>query len=166
EQAAQQLENVYQSVAISDPQGARDQLVMFLERFSGSAYEAEGRLLLGELYLEANQPQQALAVLEPIGDRPSEPIEFQAAQLLAKAYEQDQRPQDAERIYLGIADRSELEFQIVDALAAAARIRAESQNPMGAVALYERVLARLEADDPRRGLFEMRIAELSAQANI
>ena len=164
-QAAQQLEGVYQSLAVSDPQGAQDQLVVFLERFDGTAYEGEARLLLGELYLENGQPQQAQAVLEPISRRPSKPIEMQAAMLLGKAYEQDGRWAEAERVYLEVADRSDLEFQIIDALAAAARIRAENDDPQGAVALYERVLSRLQENDPARGLFQMRIAELRAQAN-
>lgn len=163
EQAAQQIENVYQAVAIEDQQGARDQLITFLERFGGTVYEGEARLLLGELYLEAGQPQQALAVLEPLGSSPGEPIELQAAVLLGKAYEQDGRWQDAERVYLEVAEESQLEFQVVDALAAAARIRAEHEDPAGAAALYQRVLERLEEDDPTRGLFEMRIAELTAR---
>ncbi|MEX2466379.1 MAG: tetratricopeptide repeat protein [Gemmatimonadota bacterium] len=164
EQAAQQLELVHQSISIEDRQGAQDQLITFLERYGGTAYEGEARLLLGELYLKEGQPEQALAVLEPVGERPRSPIEMQAAMLLARAYEQDERWAEAESAYLRVADRSELSFQIQEALSAAARIRADQQgDSSGAVALYQRALDGLQDDDPLRGHFQMRIAELEAR---
>jgi predicted negative regulator of RcsB-dependent stress response len=163
EQAAQQLEVVHQSISIQDRQGAQDQLITFLERYGGTAYEGEARLLLGELYLENRQPQQAQAVLEPMGNRPRAPIELQGAMLLAKAYEQDQRLAEAESAYLRVADRSDLSFQIHEALSSAARIRAERGDTSGAVALYQRALDRLDEDDPMRGHFQMRIAEIQAR---
>jgi predicted negative regulator of RcsB-dependent stress response len=165
QQAAQQLETVHQSISISDTQGAKDQLILFLERFSGTPYEGEARLLLGDLYLREGSPQQAQAVLEPLGGSPREPIDFQGATLLAAAYEQDERWNEAEAVYLEIADRSRLEFQVKNALAAAARIRSRQGNAAGAIELYERVLESLEEDNPERGLYEMRIAELRASEN-
>lgn len=159
-QAAQQLELVHQSIAIQDNQGAQDQLVTFLERYAGTAYEGEARLLLGDLYLQDGQPQQAQAVLSPLGSSPREPIELQAAMLLAKAYEQDDRWADAEGAYLRVADRSELGFQIEEALANAARIRADQGNVDGAISLYQRALDRLDENNPLRGHYQMRIAEL------
>jgi tetratricopeptide (TPR) repeat protein len=117
-------------------------------------------MLLGELYLDGNDPQQAQAVLEPIAQSPRDPLELQAASLLAAAYEQEKRWSDAEATYLRIADRSELDFQIRDALASAARIRAQEGNRQGAEELYQRILDGLDQNDPQRGLYEMRIAEL------
>lgn len=163
QQAAQSLESVHQSIAIQDEQGARDQLVTFLERYGSTAYEGEARLLLGDLYLRGGEPQQAEAVLEPIGSSPSDPIELQAAMLLAKAYEEEEAWAQAEATYLTIADESELSFQIDEALSSAARIRADQGNVAGAIELYERARDRLEEGDPLRGHFEMRIAELEAQ---
>ena len=165
-QATEQLETIYQSVAISDIEGAKVDLATFLDRFGGTPYEAEARLLLGELYLESGEPQQAMAVLEPLGSSPRAAIELQGAGLLAAAYEQEERWGEAEEAYLRIADRSELDFQIRDALAAAARIRAEHlDNPEGAVELYEEVLAELDENAPQRGLFEMRIQEIRSGQN-
>ncbi|MDZ7779708.1 MAG: tetratricopeptide repeat protein [Gemmatimonadota bacterium] len=163
EQAAQQLETIHQSIGIEDRQGARDQLITFMEQYGGTAYEGEARLLLGELYLEGGDAEQALAVLEPLGGGPREPIELQGAMLLAKAYEQNERWSEAEETYLTIADRSELSFQVEEALASAARIRAQEDDPEGAIDLYERALSGMDEDDPRRGLFEMRIAELEVR---
>jgi len=160
EQAGQQLELIYQTVSIGDVEGARTELATFIERFGGTAYGPEARILLGDLYLREGSPQQAQAVLAPLGESPGDPLELQAAGLLAAAYEQDNQPQEAERIYLRIADRAELSFEIREALAAAARIRAGRGDAAGALELYERALADLEQDDPARGLFEMRIEEL------
>jgi predicted negative regulator of RcsB-dependent stress response len=162
EQAAQQLEVVYQSLSIQDSEGATRELVTFLERFSGTPYEGEARLLLGDLYLRTERPEQAEAVLEPIGASPRTPIELQAATLLATAYEQQGRDEDAERTHLRIAERSDLDFQVRDALAAAARIRQGRGDVAGAVELYERALESLDAEDPERGVYEMRIAEIRA----
>ncbi len=163
-QAAQQLEAVHQSIAIQDREGAKNELVTFLERFSGTAYEGEARLLLGDLYLQSDDPQQAQVVLEPLGASPRDPIEFQGAALLGAAYEQENLWSEAEAIYLRIADRSELDFQVRDALASAARIRADRGDSSGAIELYERVLSSLEENAADRGRFEMRIQELRTAA--
>lgn len=167
DQAAEQLEAIYQSVSINDVEGAKVDLATFLDRFGGTAYESEARLLLGELYLEDGEPQQALAVLDPLGSSPRSAIELQGAALLAAAYEQEERWQDAEATYLTIADRSELDFQVRDAMAAAARIRAEHlDDPQGAIELYQQVLAQMEENAPERGRYEMRIEEIRTAANI
>ena len=165
QQAAAQLEQVYQSVSIQDMEGARGQLATFLERFGGTAYEAEARLLLGELYLRDGAPQQAQAVLRPLGASPRAPIEFQAAALLAAALEEDRQWSDAEDIYMTIANRSDLDFQVRDALTAAARIRHDRGDLGGAVELYQRLADELEAGDPRRGVYEMRIQEIESASS-
>jgi len=162
QQAAQDLELVYQSITIQDTEGAIGQLTTFLERFGGTAYEGEARLLLGDLYLRTDRAEQAQAVLAPIGASPASPIELQAASLLAAAYEQLGRSDEAEATYLSIVDRSDMDFQVRDALAGAARIRAARGDLAEAVALYERALEGLDAEDPERGLYEMRIAEIQA----
>jgi predicted negative regulator of RcsB-dependent stress response len=160
EQAAQQLELIYQTVAMADVEGARTELGTFIERYGGTAYGPEARLLLGDLYLRDGSPQQAQAVLRPLGESPDAPIELQAAALLAAAYEQDNQAAEAERIYLSIADRSELGFEVRNALAHAGRIRAARGDTAGALELYQRALEGLEEGDPERGLFEMRIEEI------
>jgi tetratricopeptide (TPR) repeat protein len=160
EQAAAQLESVHDAITLQDREGAKNELITFLERFGGTPYEGEARLLLGDLYLQTEDPQQARVVLEPLGASPRDPIEFQGAALLGTAYEHEKRWRDAEEIYLRIADRSDLDFQIRAALVSAARIRADTGNGSGAIELYERVLGTFEDTDPQRGLYEMRIEEL------
>jgi len=161
QQAANQLEQIQQSVALQDTQGAKDQLAVFLDRFGSTPYAGEARMLLGELYLESGDPQQAAAVLEPMASSPRDPLELQAASLLGVAYEQDKRWADAEATYLRIADRSDLDFQVRDALAAAARIREQQGDDAGAAELYRRILAGMDANAQNRGLYEMRLAEVT-----
>jgi predicted negative regulator of RcsB-dependent stress response len=161
EQAANQLEQIHQQTAVGDLDGARDALILFLDRFGKTPYAGEARMLLGELYLSGSAPDQARAVLEPMARAPREPLELQAASLLAAAYEQEGRWSDAEALYLRVADRSELGFQVRDALASAARIRASQGNAGGAAELYRRILDGMDASAPERGLWEMRLAEVT-----
>jgi predicted negative regulator of RcsB-dependent stress response len=161
-QASNELEAIHQSVSLGDTEGAKQELIVYLERFGGSPYAAEARMLLGELYLAGEEAQQAQAVLEPLAASPRRPIELQTAALLGAAYEQEERWDEAEAVYLRIADRSDLDFQIRDALASAARIRANHGNPQGAAELYERILEDMDENEPERGLYEMRLAELTA----
>ena len=163
-QAATELEQVYQSISIQDTEGARGQLATFMERYGGTAYEAEARLVLGELYLRDGSPQQAQAVLRPLGDSPRAPIDFQGASLLAAALEEDRQFSEAEAVYMRIVNRSDLDFQVRNALAAAARIRRDQGDAQGAVELYRRLVDDFEEGDPRRGVFEMRIQEIESAA--
>jgi tetratricopeptide (TPR) repeat protein len=151
-------------VAQADTAGAKSQLKIFVTRFGGTPYEGEARMLLGEIYLEGGNPQQAQAVLEPMAGSPSTPLQLQAAGLLARSYEQENRWKEAEDMYLRIADRSNLDFQVRGALADAARIRANHGDKAGAIELYKRILDGLDKNSPERGLYEMRLAELSAES--
>lgn len=165
-QAAERLEGIHQAIAINDVEGAKVDLATFLDQFGSTPYEGEARLMLGELYLETGDSQQALAVLGPLGSSPRRPIEFQGAALLAAAYEQEGRLDEAEDTYLDIAGRSELDFQVRDALVAAARVRELRGDTDGAIELYERVLEEVEITAPERGLFEMRIEEIRSSASV
>lgn len=165
ERAAESLETIYQSISINDTEGAKIDLATFLDQFGSTAYDGEARLVLGELYLDSGDPQQALAVLEPIGQRPGSPVALQSATLLAQAYEQEGRWEEAEDTYLSIADRSDLDFQVRDALVAAARIRSAQGDGEGAIELYEEVLGDLDENAPNRGQFEMRIEEIRSGSN-
>ena len=159
-QAAEQLESVHQSIVLQDTEGAKNELITFLERFSGTVYEGEARLLLGDLYLQSADAQQARQVLEALGSSPRDPIEFQGAALLGAAYEEEGRLDDAEATYLRIADRSELDFQVRNALSSAARIKVSQGDGEGAIQLYQRALETFEANEPARGIYELRIQEL------
>ncbi len=164
QEAAQSMEQIHQSLSLQDREGAKSELVTFLQRFDGTPYAGEARMLLGQIYLENNDPQQAQAVLEPIAESPTQPIELQAAALLGAAYEAEKRWDDAVQVYMRIADRSKLDFEVREALSNAARIKAQQGDKAGAAQIYQRILASLDANDPDRGLYKMRIEEMEAQA--
>ena len=66
-------------------------------------------------------------------------------------------------MYLAVADKATLDFEVRNALEAAARIRVTQGDRDGAIALYQRAMQGLDEDAPERGTFEMRIEELQSE---
>jgi predicted negative regulator of RcsB-dependent stress response len=164
ERAVAQLEQVQQSVAFGERDAAKASLNQFIEAFAGTPYELEARLLLGQTLLEESNPEEAIDALAPaVREMNSEPIGIQAAFLMAAAYEEADRFDEAERMFLRISNTAELTFQIREAVSGAARIRAGQGNFSGAVELYEEVLEEMGDDDPERNYWEMRLAEAAAR---
>ncbi len=159
-QAMNQLESIHQSIAISAYEDAKAQLSTFLDRFEGTNEAREAVVVLGRLHLEAGDAAVAISVLERGDLSVRDALGLQGSALLARAYEDQGRWADAEGRYLEIADAADLDFQIRDALAGGARVRHRQQNVSGAAELYERLLGTYEADDPARGLYELRLAEM------
>lgn len=162
EAAVAELERIAQSVGQSDPEASKISLEQYLERFAGTPYAAEARLLLGQLYLDGGQAGQALTTLEGADASLREPMGVQIATLEARALEAQERLADAEALYLRIADQSELAFQRIQALEDAARIRMNSGNYAGAAELYQRLLDDEEHSTEQQGLYEMRLGEARA----
>ena len=159
-QAVNQLESIHQTISISAFEDAKAQLSTFLERFEGTDQAREAVVLLGRLHLEAGDAAVGISVLERGDLGLGDALGIQGNALLARAYEDQGRWSDAEALYLDVADRAELDFQIRDALDSAARTRHRQQDIDGAAELYERILATFEADDPGRGIYELRLAEM------
>ncbi len=162
-EAEQELEQLQQVILMSGPEEGKEQLRGFLDRFGGTRFAYEGRLTLAELHLQDDEVDEAIQVLEPVRGSLGEPVAIQGAFLLALAYEEQDRWGEAADLYLELADQVELSFQRKEALEGAARVSAEAENVEQALELYDRLLSELDADDPRRGRFEMRMAELEAQ---
>lgn len=163
QQAVAQLEQVQQAAAFGDREQAKTSLIQYLATFEGTPYALEARLVLGQLYLEGGEPEAAMETLAPaMREMDSHPIGLQAAFLMAAAYEDAGRLEEAERTFLRIANTAELTFQIQEALAGAARIRADQGNYAGAVELYEDVLGAMDESDPERSYWEMRREEAAA----
>ncbi len=160
--AVGELEATAQLVEAGDRATARENLNQFLERYGSTRHAVEARLLLGQIHVEDGDSQGAVDVLQPAAASLGDPVGRQAALLLAVAYENLERWSDAERIYLDVAASDALAFEVREARADAARVRLEQGNRQGALELYRRILADLEPDDPARGIFEMRIGELTA----
>jgi predicted negative regulator of RcsB-dependent stress response len=164
QQAVAQLEQVQQAVAYGDRDAAKASLNQYLATFEGTPYALEARLVLGQVYLEESNPEAAVETLAPaVREMDSAPIGLQAAFLLAAAYEELGRPDEAERTFLRIANTAEMTFQIREALAGAARIRAGQGNFAGAVELYEDVLRGMDENDQERSYWEMKLQEASAR---
>lgn len=163
-QASAELEAIHQTIQFGDREAAKEELGVFLTRFGETDLAGEARLLLGEQYLRTGEPSQAISTLEPATESLRTPLSIQAGFLLAAAYEEESRWGDAEALYLRLADRAELPFQIRDALESAARIRSAQGNHAAAADLYRRILDTFEEDEPARGYYEMRLAETETAA--
>ena len=163
-QAITELEQVQQTLAVGDPTAARGQLSTYIERFAGTPYALEARVMMGELDLRNGQPQQAVEALEPLLRESSHPVALQGLSLLATAYEHAGQPDDAIRTYMEVADRAELAFQSREAALAAARVMTQKGDYSDAATVYEELLLEFEEDDPGRGALELRLAEANARA--
>jgi predicted negative regulator of RcsB-dependent stress response len=162
DQAVARLEQVQASFAAGDREAAKAELNQYVEQFEGTVYALEARLILGHSHLEDAEPDQAIEALAPaVREMNSQPIGIQAAFLMAAAYEESGQADEAERLFLRIANTSDLTFQVREALAGAARIRVNAGNLPGAAELYQDVLSDMEEGDPQRAFWEMRLAEVS-----
>ncbi len=157
-QATEELTAIQQTRVLGDPAQAKADLQIYLQRFGGTPTADEARLLLGQLELETGNPQGAIEALDALSGSRS-PIGNQATFLLAAAHEEAGDAAQAERLYLTVANRSDLSFFVRDALAQAARIRQDAGDHVGAAQLYEEVLTYYDETDPARGFYELRLAE-------
>ncbi len=159
ELAVGELERISQSVGVSDPEASKISLEQYLERFAGTPYAAEARLLLAQLYLDGGQAGQAMATLDASSVSLREPLGVQLATLEARALEAQDRGGEAEALYLQIAEQAELAFQQIGALDDAARLRTEAGDFAGAAELYQRLLDEHEFSVEQQGIYEMRLGE-------
>ena len=159
-EAVNRLESIHQTVAISAVEDAKAQLSTFLDQFEGTDQAREAVILLGRLHLESGDATVAISVLERADLGFRDPLGIQANSLLARAYENQGRWREAEATFLEVADRSDFDFEIRRALDSAARARRRQQDPIGAAELYERILTTFDDDDPAKGLYELRLAEV------
>jgi predicted negative regulator of RcsB-dependent stress response len=165
DRAVAQLEQLQQSVTFGERESAKASLVQFIEAFGGTPFELEARLILGQVLLEDQTPEEAVEALAPaVREMDSHPVGIQAAFLMAAAYEEAGRLDEAERMFLRISNTAELTFQIREAVSGAARVRMLRENYAGAAELYQEVLDDMEADDPERSYWAMRLAEASARS--
>ena len=161
--AIAELERIAQSVGISDPEASKISLEQYLERFSGTTYASEARLLLAQLYMDGGQAGQALTTLEAAGASMRDPMGVQLATLQARALAEQLDTDAAEALYLRIADDAELAFQRVAALEDAARIRMEAGDYSGAAQLYQRLVDSEDTSLEQRPVYEMRLGEAMAR---
>jgi predicted negative regulator of RcsB-dependent stress response len=164
EQASAQINEVRHTVMSGNRMLAIRDLEAFLNRFGRTPAAGEARLMLGQLYLEEGQVQEAKDAVSRLARSPGEPMGAPAAFLLAAAHEAASEPQDAEQVYLRIGERGRFDYQRREALDNAAQIRVRRGDVAGAAELYERLIAMTPEEMPERNAFEMRLAEVRAMA--
>lgn len=165
DQGTIELEQIQQLVGVVSAEETLAELSRFLERFENATSAAEARLLLGQVHLENENVQGAIDALQPLRSSLGEPVALQAGFLLAAAYEQQARWDEAVQTYLDIADETDLGFQLRNALSDAARVRAAQGQYAEAEALLADLLDELDGTDPGRGIIEMRRAEMRARTS-
>lgn len=162
ERAAIELEVVHQAAAVQPAEEARAQLRAFLARYGGTPYGVEARLLLAELLLDDGRGEEAIQVLHEVAPSYRDPLRIQATFLLAVAYEEEERWGDAATVYRELRNRGEFSFQRREAAEGLARSLVAEGDTTGAASVLERLLADdVDEDDPARGYYEMRLAELT-----
>lgn len=164
DRAETQLSMIRQTVLSGNAAlGARD-LETWMSSYGETDAAPEARLLLGRAYLEGGEPERAIDLLSGSVGNLSSPLGVPAANLLASAYEAAGQPDRAVEEYLRIASGAPNEYQQQDALESAGRVRLQSGDPVGAVELYDRLLAAMGDGNPQKAVIELRRAEAAARA--
>jgi predicted negative regulator of RcsB-dependent stress response len=139
-------------------------LQQFLSSYGGTPAADEARLLLGRVYMEAGQPQQAIETVQQQGRRVRGDMGTAAAFMLGAAHEAAQQLQEAEQTYIRIGDGARFLYQRQEGLDNAARLRLQRGDAAGAVQLYERLLRETPETSPERQVFQLRLGEARALA--
>ncbi len=164
DRAANELMNARQTAASGNIPLATRQLQQFVQTFGGTHAGAEGRLLLGQMLLEAGKPKDAITAVQPLASDLNDPLGPSAALLLGAAYEANNQIPQAEATYQSVGDKAPFEFQRRDALEDAARLKLQHNDAAGAAALYQKILAQVPDTATGRSVYQMRLAEAQARA--
>lgn len=164
DQAASRLTALQTSLNMGDPEAAKVGISQYLEEFADTPYGAEAALTLARLYMDTDQPDLALRALDRVDFALGEPMGAQAFLLRGKAQEATGDLEAAEETFLAVASDARMAFERTEGRAQAARVRTTMGNYAGAADLYEDILDGLEPSDPERGVYEMRLGEVEAQA--
>lgn len=157
--AAGRLSEIRQAIASDNTALAVRDLETFVQRFEGTRSAANAAILLAKLYVHEGRASDAIPLLRPIAADLDNPDGTAAALILAAAYEAAEETDLAESTYLRIAEEARFEFQRIEALADAARVRMQSGDPQGAAELYARLVTLVPESDPDHGVYQLRLAE-------
>lgn len=162
--AASELEIVSQTIGTGqlDTEAGKAELARFIDRFDGTPNADEARLFLAQLHLNDGEGAQAVAVLEGSSLSLREGLGTQIAVLRARALEASGQLDAAEALYVRLANDAPMQFQEVDALEDAARLRVAKGDFAGAAELYERLLDLAPEGSQPAAIYEMRLAEVRA----
>jgi predicted negative regulator of RcsB-dependent stress response len=156
-----------QTLASGNTPLAVRELQSYVNRFKGTDQAGEATLLLARLHLEQGEAAQAAQAVEELAREPgASSLAAQAALLLAAAQQAAGQTEQAVATYLRVADTAEMPFRRAEALAGAALLRMQAQDFAGAAELYRRLVEMNEEGGLERSLYEMRLAEAEAQAEV
>lgn len=163
-EAATRLTEVHQTVMTGNvPLAIRD-LQTYLASFGGTRAAREARLLLADLLLNDERPQEALQALGRLPRDLEDPTGLAAAQLQGAALEALEQYDDAIDVYQNIARNARFDFQRREAIADAARVALQTDRPDLAADFFGRLVQTFPEGDPARGYYEMWRAEAAARA--
>ncbi len=165
ERAATEFVFLEQTAAAGNvPLAVRD-LELFIQRFDGTPYADEARVLLGRLHLQEGEPQRAADVLSPLGGRiRRSPVGPEGSFLLGAAQTEAGDLGAAIDTYLRVARDARMDFHREEALRSAATLRETQADHVGAAELYRQLVEMAEVGSPERSLYEMRLAEAEGRA--
>jgi len=161
EQAATALATLRLSAAA--PEAIIPELEAHIERFEGTESADEARIVLGRLYLNGGQPDQAIRALEAVGAPANHPVGYAARSLLASAQEASGNGEAALATWQALGRSARFGFQRRQASAEAARILAESGRLDEAAAILTRIAEEAEDDPSEAGVYRIRLGEINAR---
>ncbi|HEY3219392.1 MAG TPA: tetratricopeptide repeat protein [Gemmatimonadales bacterium] len=161
-----------EEIASRDLQGARfafenqnlplaaSELAKVIENYSSTNAAAEARLLLANVRLLQNQPQQALGVLKDYAGGAGKAYRAQAFGLLGAAYENMGRFREAGEAYENGSGAARLDFLKAQLLSDAGRAWTIAGDTTRAVADYRRIVKDF-AKEAMAGEARVRLGELT-----
>lgn len=162
QQAAQQILTVRAAALSGQAAAAIPQLQQFVREFGGTRHGGEARMLLGQAYLQAGQPQQAIEAVTPLAGDLEDDYGVNAAFMVAAAHEAAQQWAQAEQAYARIAAQAPYDFQKMDALDNVGRLRMQQGNAAGAIESYTQARELTAENSPERQVFDLRLGEAMA----
>lgn len=162
--AANDLRTLESQVQSDGGPQAIDGLRSFLTQFGGTRYAREARVLLAQQLLEQGRAADAIGPAQMAAkDLGKDPVATRAALLLAAAQEEAGDTAAAIQVYERIGARAQLTSEKAQGLEGAARLLAASGQVTGAIDMYDKLIALMPEESPRRGVYAMRKAELEAR---
>ena len=122
---------------------AASELARIIENYSGTNAAAEGRLLLAQVRLLQNQPQQAVELLRDFAPSAGAAFRAQAYGLLGAANENLGKPREAAEAYQNGAERARMDFLKGQMLSDAGRAWAAAGDTAKAITAYRRIIDEL-----------------------
>lgn len=165
ERAATEFMFLEQTAASGNVALATRDIQQFIQRFDGTPYADEARVLLGQIHMQQGEPQQAVEALRDLPGRiRRSPVGAQGALLLGSAQAAAGDMAAAVATYTRVADEALLDFVREEALNSAALLREQAGDYTRAAELYRQLIGMTEEGSFQRSLYEMRLAEAEGRA--